>query len=331
VEAVISSLKKITVKCCNRQCLKHLLEENEASLRVFLEEWLQLEKKQQQAVLHFTIRLCSHWSTKTVRGLKRQLNRFEFEDPILGSLCRKAYATILGIGEATLTRHITVVHQSGGRFAPSAHKSKGQDGHHQLPSQIREFVIKFLVNIAEAVFEPSSGRHSLRNESPMEKSSTESKEKPVIFLPAMYSLRLLHRLYNEEVKQGHFPSKYRVLWNSPRSIFHSPELSWLKIRAPRDDVCDTGLLYRRKMADLLNQPENKSTLKKLGKLSNELVQHRDLAVATRNIYRNECKIASVGALSIQKALEKNTSKDRLPELLSQYEAHYSFDFSQNLM
>jgi hypothetical protein len=143
------TLKKITVKCCNRQCLKHLLEENEASLRVFLEEWLQLEKKQQQAVLHFTIRLCSHWSTKTVRGLKRQLNRFEFEDPILGSLCRKAYATILGIGEATLTRHITVVHQSGGRFAPSAHKSEGQDGHHQLPSQIREFVIKFLVNIAE--------------------------------------------------------------------------------------------------------------------------------------------------------------------------------------
>jgi len=82
VETAISSMKKQIFKCCDQQCLKYLLEKNDTSLRVFLEEWLQLKKKPKEAVLRVTYRLCSHWSANTVRGFDRFLARFEFEDPI---------------------------------------------------------------------------------------------------------------------------------------------------------------------------------------------------------------------------------------------------------
>lgn len=205
VETVIVSMRKKNITCCKSNCIKNLLEKNEAALRLFLEEWLQLEKKQKEAVLRFTIRLCSHWSERTVRCVNSKHSRFEFKDPILGSLCRKAFALILDISEATLARHTADVHASGGRFHPSPHENTGKIGHRQIDPNVRQEIINFLVEIASAVGEESSGRHSRRNYGTNTKMPDEVPDSPVIFLPAMYSLKLLYDLYNKKIEPVNFP------------------------------------------------------------------------------------------------------------------------------
>lgn len=331
VETVISKIKKKDVVCCKSQCIKRLLENNEAALRIFLEEWFQLDKKQKEAVLRFSIRLCSRWSECTARGANRKLNRFKFEDPILGSLCRKAFADIIDIGEATLARHTATVHASDGRFLPLPHQNKGKTGHRQTAFHVRGEIISFFVEIASAVGEESPGRHSQRDEEKnIHKTSLDTADAPVVFLPAMYSLRLLHHLYREKTDRGHFPTEYRVSWGTFGNIFHSEELSWLRIRSPRDDVCDVCLIYRRKMAELLRKEGSKTALEKLGGISSDFVKHRDLAIATRKVYRDECKKARDGAGKIRKASENGCSEKKFQQLIGDYEAHYSFDFSQSL-
>ena len=331
IDKVLLSIKEGNTICCKQQCIKHLLD-NEEHLRLFLEEWLRLDKLQKEAVLRFTIRICSHWSSRTARGAERTLSRFEFEDPLLGRLCRKAFAILIGIGEATLSRHVATVHASRGGFVPSMHKNNGQKARRPIDLNVRSEVINFLLEIASVVGEESAGRHSFRDE---EESTTvntaiDTDNTPVVFLPSMYSLRLLHHLYEEKIEYGNFPREYHISWRSFRRIFHLKELAWLRIRSPRDDVCDVCLLYRRKMLNLLRGQSTKVTLEKLGEVSNDLVQHQDLAIATRKVYRIECKKAKEGAEKIKEAIENNISQEKLRTLLSQYEAHYSFDFSQSL-
>lgn len=324
-EIIISSLREQQVNCCQLHCLEQLLNDNKDALALFLEEWLQLDKKQKELVVRFTIRLCSHWSPRTVRYVDRQRNRFAFEDPLLGRLCRRSYALIIGVGEATLARYANSVYTSGGRFIPPPHKSEGKEGNRQLNPDVRQEAIRFLVEMAMAVGEESPGRHSQRSEeknhSPQGRHHTA--ERAIVFFPAMYSLRLLHHLYLE--KSGH-----PVSWKTFSTIFQSEELSWLRIRSPRDDVCDVCLLYRRKMAELLRKEGTKITLDQLGGISSEFVKHRNLSIATRNVYRAECKTAQQGALKIQELLENNAQQGELTKLLKKYDAHYSFDFCQSL-
>jgi len=332
VDSFIVSIKEKNLICCKQQCVKHLFEKKELSLRLFVEEWLQLDKKQKEAVVKFTIRNHSNWSTRTARSKNRTLNRFEFEDPILGKLCRKAFALIIGIGEATLARHVAAVHQSGGRFSPVLHQSIGFDAHHQLSLNIRRFVMDFFVEIASSVGEESSGRHSNRNEEEniARDYATEANDTTVIFLPSMYSLRFLYRLYTQKIEVKDYSTKYLISWRSFRRVFHSKELSWLRIRSPRDDVCDECLLYRRKMAHLLKEPE-KNILEDLEGISSEFVRHRNLAIATRKVYKTECKRASDGAKKIQQYFDcSDINQEKVKVLRSKYEAHYSFDFSQSL-
>ena len=283
VEAVISKLKKEAGVCCKSQCTIRLVQNDETALRIFLEEWFQLNKKQKEVVLRFSIRLCSRWSERTIRGANRKLNRFKFEDPILGPLCRKAFANIIDIGEATLARHTASVHSSCGRFLPSPHKNKGKTGHHRIAFHVRREIINFFVEIASEVGEESSGRHSQRDEE-KSKTSLDTDNSPVVFLPAMYSLRLLYHLYREKTDRGNFPSEYGVSWGTFSNLFHSGELSWLRIRSPRDDVCDVCLIYRRKMGELLRKDGTKTALEKLGGISSDFVNHRDLAIHEHRLF-----------------------------------------------
>lgn len=328
VETVISTMKKDNVICCKQQCIKHLLDENESQLRLFLEEWLHLDKKQKDVVLRFAIRICSRWSERTSRGKERKLSRFEFKDPLLGRLCRKAFSKLISIGEATLARHTAAVHASGGRFISPRHKNEGKEGHRRIAVHVRNEVISFFIEIASAIGEESSGRHSFRND--CEDISEDTDNMPTVFLPSMYSLRFLHLLYKEKIEHGEFSSEYDISRRSLIRIFHSKELSWLKIRSPRDDVCDVCLLYRRKMANLLKKQGSKALLEELGGISSDFVKHRDLAITARNQYRAECKKAKERAEKIQMSLGNNQSKEIVKKLLSDYEAHYSFDFSQSL-
>ena len=331
-DTLLLSIKKKNPICCQQECIKRLLE-NEEQLLLFLEEWGQLNQSQREVVLRFTIRHCSHWSTHTVRGSVRNLSRFEFEDPLLGRLCRKAFAALIGVGEATLSRHVAVVHASKGGFVPSLHKNTGQPARRPLESSVRSEVINFLLEIVSLAGEESSERHSFRSEGRKSSSTSidlNAEESPLVFLPSMYSLRLLYHLYEEKIRVGKFPKTYHLSWRSFHRIFHSKELSWLRIRPPRDDVCDVCLLYRRKMLNFLKKEETQRVLEKMGEVSHELVSHRDLAMATRQVYRSECKKALAGGKKIQESLANKASRKKITKLLLEHEAHYSFDFSQSL-
>jgi hypothetical protein len=209
IDDVITSLNKVV--CCKKQCIKRLLDENEPALRLFLEEWFKLDKKQKETLLQFTIRMHSRWTPKTARCTTRQLNRFEFEDPMLGHLCRKAYATILDIGEATLARYVANVHQSNGRFSPHIHENTGKNGHHRLDSDVYSEVINFFLEIASQAGEESAGRHSRRNE---ENCLSKEQDESIIFIPSMYSLRLLYQLYENKLIHNQYDKKYFLSWRS---------------------------------------------------------------------------------------------------------------------
>ena len=230
-----------------------------------------------------------------------------------------------------MARHTASVHASGGRFLPSPHQSEGKTGHRQIAFHVRREIISFFTEIASAVGEESPGRHSQRDEEKnMHKTSPDIADKPAVFLPAMYSLKLLHHLYREKTGRGNFPPEYRVSRGTFANIFHSEELAWLRIRSPRDDVCDVCLICRRKMAELLRKEGTGTALEKLGGISSDFVKHRDPAIATRKVCRDECKKAGEGAEKIRKASENGASEKKLQQLVGDCEAHHSSDFSQSL-
>ena len=181
VDAVLATLKNTPGSCCRNACLHHLLTHKEAAVRVFLEEWYALEKSHQIVALRVMIRLWSRWSAQTVRGTPRQQSRIAIYDPLLGSMCRRAFAQLLGIAESTLARHTTAVHASDGRFAPPSHHNKGQAGHHHIPPEVRQAVVSFFIDIAAAVGEASPGRHRLRDEEDGSPEPEKADETPVIF------------------------------------------------------------------------------------------------------------------------------------------------------
>jgi len=84
------------------------------------------------------------------------------------------------------------------------------------------------------------------------------------------------------------------------------------------------------MAFLLKNEKNQISLDKLGGVSEEFVEHRQLALTTREEYRSECKKARRIAEQIQNASENKREIAKQKELLKDYQAHYSFDFSQSL-
>jgi hypothetical protein len=330
VDTVLATLKETPGSCCQNACLHHLLTHKEAAVRVFLEEWYALEKSHQMVALRVMLRLWSRWSAQTVRGTPRKQSRITIYDPLLGSMCRRAFAQLVGIAESTLARHTAAVHASEGRFGPPIHHNTGQAGHHHIAPEVRQAVLSFFMDIAAAVGEASPGRHRWRDEEDGSPESEQADETPLIFLPAMYTLRLLYRLYGKQVEGRNLSSPYQVSWGTFGRLFHAPELSWLRLRTARDDMCEVCLRYRGKMAELMELQETASALQELGETSRIFVQHRERAFQARRLYRAECKHARDSAKGIWQAEQQGVAPPRLSRLLEAYEAHYSFDYAQNL-
>jgi hypothetical protein len=256
VDTTIASLRGIA--CCKKQCLKRLLDEKEAALRLFLEEWFKLDKKQKEVLVQLKRSIHSHWTSFTLRCTVRKLSRFDLKETILGYLCRKSYAMIRGQGEATLARYVANVHKSKGRFSPHIHDRQGKESHHHLDSGVRSLVINFFLEIASQAFDASAGRHSRRAE---ENCPNVEQDVSIIFIPSMYSLRLLYQLYKNKLFYGGYAKKYFISWRSFCRIFNSPELSWLRIRLHQNDVCSDCLLYRRKIANLTFTGRNENDIR----------------------------------------------------------------------
>lgn len=329
VQDRIETLKRVPSPCCQKDCLHHVLTEREAAVRVFLEDWHTLDKPQQTLALRLMIRLCSRWSERTVRGNTRTQPRVSFFDPLLGPVCRRAFARLINLGEATLARHTAAVHASEGRFAPPVHKNTGH-GHHCIPAEARQMVLRFLMDIGATVGEESAGRHRLRDDHERSDTATAPREGPVIFLPAMYTLRLLYRLYTQHVAEQSETGSFAVSWRTFRRIFHSPALLWLRLRSARDDMCEVCLQYRGTMAGLMAGSESQQGLEELSEMSRVFVAHRDRALAARKAYRKACKQARDGAARLTDALQAGHDTTTLQALRNVYTAHYSFDFAQNL-
>lgn len=329
VGVALARLQQSPLHCCQQNCLARLFAERESAVRVFLEEWYALDKAQQTLMVRLMVRLGSRWSEQTTRGLPRAHPRVSFSDPLFGPICRRAFARLLDMGEATLARHTAAVHASEGRFAPPVHANTGHR-HHRIADEARHAVQRFLVDIAATVGEESAGRHRLRDEEEGSSEETSPSETPVIFLPAMYTLRLLYRLYRQHgAGPGTAPST-TVSWRTFCRIFHAPTLSWLRLRNARDDMCDVCLRYRRKMAQTMSGPENQQGLENLEEMSRVFVDHRDRALAARKQYRAACKQARDGAKRLTDAVQAGAGPARLHDLRQAYTAHYSFDFAQNL-
>jgi len=163
-----------------------------------------------------------------------------------------------------LARYVASVHQSEGRFSPHINENTGSVGHHRLDPSVRSKVVNFFLEIASQAGEESAGRHSRRNEDNCPNAEPDTS---IIFIPSMYSLRSLYQLYKNKQLHNGYANKYFISWRSFGRIFNSPELSWLRIRSPRDDMCSDCLLYRRNLAHLLRQEETKTTLEMLGRLN----------------------------------------------------------------
>ncbi len=162
-QSALAALKQSPLRCCQQDCLARLLAERESAVRVFLEEWYTLDKAQQTLMVRLMVRLGSRWSERTTRGKLRTHPRVTFSDPLFGTVCRRAFARLVGMGEATLARHTATVHASEGRFAPPVHQNTGH-GHHRIADDVRQAVHRFLLDIAATVGEESAGRHRLRDE-----------------------------------------------------------------------------------------------------------------------------------------------------------------------
>ncbi len=300
--------------CCSKDCIRNFYKLQPEELYQFGEDLAQCSTDAKEAALLMNLREHLYNSKSVCRGSERKRQRVAYSVAPFGLMCRNAYLLLWNIGISTLKNCLTYMTSQNYTFRPRVHGRFGSVSPTALNADLREQVVQFLLELAESFGEASEGRHGRRNLHTV-------KDKIVYFLPAPYSItRLYHQFLKkyryEHPKQG---DTTPLSLSSFRAIFFSEPCKHIRIRSPRSDVCDECTLYR---TFYRQQPEYSSL--KSAKIDEEKVtkwqQHLELAKEARLVYNKDIELA-------QKSLQK--LKKRILKL-SEYAAHYTFDFMQNL-
>jgi hypothetical protein len=310
----ISKFIKSGKNCCSKNCIRNFYELQEDELFRFEEDLAQCSQDAKEAALLMNLREHLYNPQFVCRGNKRKRQRIAYSVAPFGSMCRTAYLLLWDIGVSTLKNYLTYMANQAYTFRPRIHGRSGSVSPTALNSDLREQVVRFILELAANLGEASEGRQVRRNLHTV-------KDKVVYFLPAPYSISNLYRQFLKKYRHDYpqLGNTTPLSLSSFRSIFYSDPCKHIRIRSPRSDVCDECTLYR---AFYKQQPECSSS--QTSKIDEEKIkrwqQHLELAKEARLVYNNDIKQA-------QETLQKLKNKSLE---LNDYVAHYTFDFMQNL-
>jgi len=139
---------------------------------------------------------------------------------------------------------------------------------------------------------------------PSRRNIAQEGKKPMIFLPACYTITMLFELcVNELSRQSNFKFSRSTFY----SILTSDTCNHIRVKSPKTDVCETCDLLRMELNSIAHARRYQEG-QEIPLPSVSLSNHLFLARTARNEYKQDQKLAKDGIIS-----------------------HFSFDYSQNLV
>jgi hypothetical protein len=226
-----------------------------------------------------------------VIGVRRQKERVQYRLHPFGALCRDAFRTLFGLSHQRLIALVAHLRDHGA--VARVHGRVGMTPKHAFTDAQRDLLCNWILEFAETYGEHSPGRK--RN------NDGDLRDVDVLYLPACYTITLLHRMYEEERPAG-APSVHAETF---RQALHSDRCKHIRIRAPRSDMCDDCCALRTALSGAQNGGEMET-------IGDELAAHLRLARLCRDEY-------------VADTAEAVASRDGDDPC-----SHVSFDFGQNL-
>lgn len=207
-----------------------------------------------------------------------------------GRVCRSVFRKLFGLSDKKL-RNLFAHLQTSNFPCLRNHGNTGRPPKHTLPPEQRHSVENWIINFAMRIGEPN-----WRTISP-------ESDVHLIFLPACYTISMLHALCLEDIGN-------RLEFSFSRSTFYSilrsDACKHVRISNPRTDMCNTCDLLKKTLTSMAQQYREEKEPPPLPAV--HLANHLSLARAAREDYKNDQKKARKGNIS-----------------------HFSYDYSQNLV
>lgn len=208
-----------------------------------------------------------------------------------GNVCRLVFKELLGIGEKKLRNLFKHLDEQNVPI-PRKHGNTGIAPQNKLPSEKTGQIEAWINDLAKRIGEPSR------------RNINQKDRKPIIFLPACYTITMLFELcVNSISRQSDFVFSRSTFY----SILTSDICKHIRIRSPKTDVCETCDRLRTELNSITHASPYREG-QEIPLPSASLSNHLFLARTARDEYKNDQKRAKDGAIS-----------------------HFSFDYSQNLV
>ena len=234
--------------------------------------------------------------TKTWRG-ERKRKRYGYT---YGgkNVCRSTFQYIFNIGRRALTSLITHMNVNG--KVPRIHGNKGRKPHNSLKYNEIKHCVDFVLHY--------SNEHGL----PQPAAPRGRDGEPPVYLPASLTKYSLHKEYVAACQEINI----RTLGLSSFKSMWLQCLPHIRISNPRDDVCQTCEIIRKKISDAVSEEEKLTA-------STELSTHIEKAQLERGVYKQSIKCAFDETPPRDEGAIPPVSKDL-------HKIHYTFDFSQQV-
>jgi len=208
-----------------------------------------------------------------------------------GNICRSVFKELLGIGEKKLRNLYKYLDEQDVPILRK-HGNIGRTPQNKLSSEKTKKIEVWINDFAQRIG------------CPLRRNIVKNDKKPMIFLPACYTITMLFELcINDFSKQSNIKFSRSTFY----SILTSDVCNHIRVSSPKTDTCETCDLLRMELNSITHAlPYQEGQEIPLPSIS--LSNHLFLAHSVRNEYKEDQIRAKDGTIS-----------------------HFSFDYSQNLV
>lgn len=276
--------------CCkSRKCNRRA---GLSELTWFRRCWLSLDRDARQ------VHTLSMIQAGLVPGARAQKERVKYAVWPFGRVCRIMFRWLFCVGHNKLLTLVAHVVENGA--VPRVHGHTGKRPNNALtPCQV-DSITSWILEFADTYGEAAPGRVRGRS------AEDGVRDVELIYLPACYTIALLHRLFLSD-KPGGVPD---ICGQTFTRIMASDTCAHIRIRSPRSDMCDTCCVLRSELAGC-------DGLDEMEELGQELADHLRLARMAREEYKRDTERS---VQSRQSGSDGNGNEA----------THISFDYAQNL-
>ena len=218
--------------CCDKACLSV----KTSIVKIFLQSRLRMSKSEQRVSLLTALSVSATVDTFDRKRSSGVRNRFAYYLPVIGEVCRAAFALCYGVSDATITRLRRRIHE--GEFAAPNHGGKQNKNAQAVDAEhIVSWFQEFASEAGEIV--PIRTRRVIERDGNV---AVYYSNVNYTLLPAYFTWKALHdqyRLYVEASLTRRYEPEATSFRNELQEFCRR-----IQIRSPRDNVCDECVIYK---------------------------------------------------------------------------------------